>query len=304
MTQKVRSHKLEKIYGIGTYWYFEFFEEVDLEKIETEIKEIILEFEQNYSRFLDSSIVSILNKNRTLTKPTHELIELLTTSQQFYKDTKGIFNIGVGKILEDSGYDKNYSFIKTSSENFIPDLNELLQIDSEEIKLIGSGNIDLGGIGKGFLIDKLATFFKEKLNLKYFLINGGGDIYLTSNNNEPLKILLQSPIHPEKYLFEVQLKNCSICSSSNLKRKWKDKKTGKEMGHIVNTSEKAELMSTFVIAENAVSADVFATVLMMTNRENLGQQVIDNYKLKFLTLDDKENVREEFGFIKFLIRQK
>lgn len=288
--------KIEKIYGIGTYWYFEFFEEINKESVQSEIQNIISEFEDNYSRFKDTSFISILNDQRHLENPSDELIEILTLGIEFYKNSNGIFNMGIGEVLENRGYDKNYSFINKSEGKSIPRLDKLIDINDDKITLRGKGRIDLGGFGKGFLIDKLANHFIDQLNLEYFLINGGGDLYVTSDNEMPIEILLQSPIDPTKFFNTVKLRNSSLCASTTFKRRWKDQ-NGKVQTHVVKTDKKVEeLACTFVIASKAVVADAMATVMMMAYKTDLREKIIKEYDIKFLAMNENTETLDEYKF--------
>jgi thiamine biosynthesis lipoprotein ApbE len=89
---------------------------------------------------------------------------------------KIFFNIGVGKILDKLGYHQDFSFGQTTSKKsnfhlFPKHIFEELSI--KQISLTPGSEIDLGGVGKGWLIDKLKLFL-ESLNLKYFLLMLGG----------------------------------------------------------------------------------------------------------------------------------
>lgn len=44
-------------------------------------------------------------------------------------------------------------------------------------------SIDLGGLGKGWLIDKLSDLLRNE-GYKEFLINGGGDMYVSSTEKQ------------------------------------------------------------------------------------------------------------------------
>lgn len=156
-------HKIDKIEGLGTYWWFEFFEEIgDFKMVKYRILSELQVFEKNYSRFLENSQISILNKQRFLPNPSQELIELIKIGLQFYHQTDGYFNPILGGILENLGYDKNYSFeIKNpknqNSADFESSLfqqiskpDDFVVFESGKISFEGRGNWDLGATGKGF----------------------------------------------------------------------------------------------------------------------------------------------------------
>ena len=81
-----------------------------------------LEFEQNYSRFLDTSYISKLNETKKLVDFPSELFEMITLGELARVKSLQAFNIGVGSILEKIGYDKNYSFV-AKNENELSSIN-------------------------------------------------------------------------------------------------------------------------------------------------------------------------------------
>lgn len=263
-----KSKIISEIEGIGTYWHIEIFDkDLDVEKVRSRITHEIKDFEQKYSRFKNDSWLTQLNTNRIFTNADREFIELLEIGIDFYNKTESVFNIGLGKKLEQIGYNKNYELQITNYE-FVkaPDLDRLIRIRKNTIELIGEGNIDFGGIGKGFLIDKLARILQKDYGLEFYVINGGGDIYVTSDHDQEVEIFLQNPRNPSEILDKVVLKNCSVCGSSPHLRKWKDAVTGEEFTHILDPEEKTQITkSTFVIAENTLTADILATTLIIRN---------------------------------------
>jgi thiamine biosynthesis lipoprotein len=278
--------KIENIYGIGTYWNFDFFQKINKRKVQKRIHEIIEQFDQKYSRFKSDSNISRLNNERQFKNPDPEFQEILKLAKVFYLQTNKIFNIGIGEIIENRGYDSDYSFRKKDSNENIPNLLKLLNIRKSRISLDTTGRLDLGGYGKGFLIDKLAYIFKNELGIKYFLINGGGDIYVTSNNEESIEIFCESPLNSHEYIMKIKLKNSAIAASSTNRRRWFDKKTGEIFNHIVNTTNKKDIAHAFAIAESAVCADVAATVFMIEYDSDHANKIANKLGAKYICFDD------------------
>jgi len=102
------------------------------------------------------------------------------------------------------GYDSSYSLSPhvDLATLPLPDPRSAITITDDAITLT-AGALDIGGFGKGYLIDLLAQDLKAH-DLHHFLINGGGDIYVTSNQGQPSPLCLNSqliiPSHSEKSL--------------------------------------------------------------------------------------------------------
>lgn len=270
-------HKIDKIEGLGTYWWFEFFDEItDFEEVENEILNELQTFEKTYSRFLENSQISTLNSQRYLQNPSQELIKLIQIGLDFYHKTDGYFNPILGGVLESLGYDKEYSFApknqaKIADGDFAKDLfqqvsdpKDFVVFESGKISFEGRGNWDLGGCGKGFLIDKLGAILEYKFGIKNFLINGGGDILV--RGNLPQEIILEDPFNPGYELTKITLQNSALGASSTQKRNWKDVNSGQIFSHILDPKKMQSVanVASFVIAKNALEADVLATLVCVS----------------------------------------
>jgi thiamine biosynthesis lipoprotein len=289
----VKLHRITKkitgIKGIGTLWSFEFFEEVD-DEIELKIllQEIISDFEKKYSRFHEKSLIYKLNNDKFVENNDEEFRSIISTGIQLYKQTDGVFNFMTGRIIEDKGYDRKYSFISKENDGVIEDPEKALRITDESIYLSQISKIDIGGFGKGFLIEKIALNLIG-MGYQYFLINGGGDIKVTSDNGNPVVILLQHPAKREYTLGTLKLKDLSLASSSPMIRQWKDPNSKRVKSHLINTKDlnNESHNSAFVISPNTIYADAYSTTMsidMYTKFKDpypFEYLVIKNEKLKF-----------------------
>jgi FAD:protein FMN transferase len=250
--------------AIGTHWWIEIFDHMTDEELKTtksHLELISSVFNQNYSRFRDDSHISILNKERCLSNPTSELQEILTYGKRLYLRSQKTFNLLSGHILEARGYDASYSFEAKSNLSTLKICNPLtdLLISEKEITLT-CGNVDIGGYGKGWLVDLLARNLQEN-GVRYFLVNGGGDMYGTSlPSGQGITIYLEHPTDPSKYLMESTLLNQGFAASSPFKRQWES--DGKMYDHVVTKGDTPQLAS-FVKAITATDADAYATAVML-----------------------------------------
>ena len=245
--------------ALGTTWWIELFEDLDDQtrhSVKDAVSGLVNTFESNYSRFRADSYVSALNKQRVLHNPDPELIELLTCGKHLYLRTDAVFNFLTGHLLESKGYDAAYSFIGTYTDQQAGNPITDLQITHDKIELL-HGNIDLGGYGKGYLIDRLAEACTE-IGIHQFLINGGGDMYATHNQSEAVEIYLEHPTKPGVFVGTTSLYNQGFAASSPHKRVWKNK-TGTHH-HIIG--ETITYDATYVKAATAYEADAFATTLL------------------------------------------
>ena len=255
---------LGPIEKLGTTWWFEFFDldEEQTEYVKIRLSEYMDTYENNYSRFIDESIVCQLNDTGVVTDPSAEFLGMLQIATDAYRETNGVFNIAVGDHLEKSGYDRTHSFHSVETPDSIPKLDDVLSVSEGEVRLDINARIDFGGFGKGYLIDLLVVFIQNELGLQEFLINGGGDIYATSQNGEPISIGLQDPQDRKKSVGSLQLHNQGFAASSPYVRVWTDQ-DGVEHNHLVGSEQ---LNAVFVTAPTATVADIWATTLAITSK--------------------------------------
>jgi thiamine biosynthesis lipoprotein len=247
---------LESYEALGTRWYIEILEDVsDIEIVRNETKEFLEKFEARYSRFRSNSWLSKLNQEKVFYNPDPEFVMLLNESLRYYEVTSGVFNIAIGEKMEQSGYDALYSFTKTEdATTSIPLLPDALTVTNEKITL-QEARLDLGGIGKGFVIDALTKHYRDVLGLQSFVINGGGDIYATHDNEKPITITLSHPKDKQLGIGTVTLLNQGFAASSPFVRAWKDKNTAEDHNHLHTTNK----IASYVVADTACEADVWAT---------------------------------------------
>lgn len=262
------SNILPAISALGTRWHIELFtDECDSNAIHTDLLSYISTYEKRYSRFLGSSLVSTLNKTGAVDTPDQAFIDILTYGQNLYTKTNGTFNILVGAELSARGYNSAYTFTpeQPHSTQIIPSPQTDLHISSERITLT-AGGLDLGGFGKGYLIDLVAKRLTTVHHIDYFLINAGGDMYGTSDNGTPITIYLEHPNDATQSIFTTSLHHQGFAASSAQKRRWTHENTNHT--HLVATTEHIadlDTVASYVIADSATAADVLATTSLLTS---------------------------------------
>jgi len=259
--------------ALGTTWWIEIFTDLDVTQ-QAEVKDFCLLFvatyENNYSRFKSDSQLSILNRDRVLPNPSLEFVKLLEYGKQLYLRSDTHFNLLTGHILESKGYDAAYSFQDTQSGETPGNPITDLTITTDMIEL-RHGNVDLGGFGKGYLIDLLTDNLRRRFDLRQFLINGGGDMFATHNNGNAIEIHLEHPVNHGTTIATTNLLNQGFAASSPHRRVWQNS-TGTHH-HIIGDTITAD--GTYIKAASAAEADAFATTILQLDKgriEALAQQ--------------------------------
>ncbi|MFC1636364.1 FAD:protein FMN transferase [Planctomycetota bacterium] len=136
--------------------------------------------EGELSRFIENSDISRINSlpaNQPLLLGL-DAFDCLRISEQMYVETNGAFDITIGSLLkcwrDEDGNPRTPSGEELDRARLHTGTN-LLQLDEQEhtIQLAASPvQIDLGGIGKGYAVDRLADLLRE-WSIETALISGG-----------------------------------------------------------------------------------------------------------------------------------
>jgi FAD:protein FMN transferase len=149
---------------------------------------------------------------------------------------------------------------QVTENNELGDKNFLLISDS---KIIISDDtlIDFGGLGKGWLIDKIGKLLRLN-EIENFSINGGGDIFSTGH-----RFYLEHPINPDECIGFIDIKNQALACSSYNRRQF-SLKDNHLIDPIKNESSK-NYLAVFTQASTALEADIAATTICVCPAELL-----------------------------------
>lgn len=258
--------------------------------------------EELLSAYRKDSEVFQLNERGFLNNASNDLIYNLKKSQYYFELSDGAFDITVQPILDlykDSFQNKKRP--PTSQE-----INETLklvgyqnmEVKGNSVKFLKKGmKITLGGIAKGYAVDRAIEILKKK-GIKHALINAGGDIRAIGEkeNNKPWKIALENPRNKSEYITIISLDNCSVATSGDYERYFDPEK---KFHHIVNpkTGYSAdELISVTIITKKAIDADALATSVFVLGPQK-GLQLIENLDgVEGLLITPKRKIIKSSGF--------
>jgi FAD:protein FMN transferase len=125
--------------------------------------------------------------------------------------------------------------------------------------------IDLGGIGKGFAVDR-ATQRLRAHGAWQTVVNAGGDIRVQGQDAEPIQL---SPESSQDRMPVLELRDGSVASSSgHLQRRWhRGRLCGPHVNGVHRTPAPTERF-VCVIAERCIVADALTKVVMALGKES------------------------------------
>lgn len=249
---------------------------IDSTEWEQEIKNWYDQFENICSRFRPNSELSLLNKKpmETVIGIDPMLYEILKIAIDYMNQTNFYFNPFLGTALKAYGYNKTFNEIKDQAELqiepfqfewnvheplvFLPVMNGVIKkVDYE---------IDLGGIAKGWSVDKVASIVQD-LGLENGIVNAGGDIFVWGEEERTIGVQHPDSKFSDKDIIQFQIRNGGIATSNTLYRSWNA--NGERVHHILNGKKgvpsESEIVQATVFSSNTREADVLAKVLCMHN---------------------------------------
>jgi FAD:protein FMN transferase len=198
----------------------------------------------------------------------------------------------IGNELKMVGY-KNLIFEKGIIEDF--DGKKGISKERDWIKLQNNASIDLGGIAKGYAIDRAL----EKLDNG--IVNLGGQVGVKGNKKH--KIALVNPDNKDEFITRFELSNGCISTSGNYERYF-DK--SKQNHHILDpkTGKSAQgLISVTIIGDNkkGIDCDALSTSVFVMGKER-GIELINNIDGFYaFIIDENDSIIRSNGIEKYEI---
>ncbi len=258
--------------AIGTEWSIE--TNVSLpSSIRDKITTLIETFDATFSRFRNDSVVSNVSRGILEVQIPPEWISLLDLYEVFGKATRGKVNPLVGDSLERIGYDAEYSLVQKGDVISAPGFHDTLQwSDDGQLTFTRPTMLDVGAIGKGFLVDRIGELL-EREGIGEYVIDASGDI--RHRGSRPFVIGLEHPEETGSVIRHVSIQNESLCASATNRRRW-----GNELHHIIDAKTGAptnEYVATWAIAATTAEADGLATSLFFVDSSVLQTVVEHDY---------------------------
>ncbi len=258
--------------------------------------------EKLLSEYNPGSELSLLNRNGFLDNPSNDLLYNLEKSRHYSELSDGAFDISVKPILDLY----KISFRNKGRPPTDEEINEALKlvdyrkvgVRDDEVKFMKKGmGITLGGIAKGYAIDRAIEELKEK-GIADTLVNAGGDMRAIGykENKNPWQIALENPRNKSEYVSLILLEDKAVATSGDYERYFDSEK---KFHHIVNPKtgySATELISVTVVTEKAIDADALATAVFVLGPRK-GLELIEKIDgVEGLLITSERKIIQSSGF--------
>lgn len=249
----------------------------------------IKRLEKYFNLYDPTSIISQINNNAGIdpVEVPDDFFELMQISENVYKLTDGVFDVSAGTVIkfwkDKIAKSNDFDFPSAAEVNRLKAFKGLEYVELDKsahtVFLNKKGvALDLGGIAKGFIVDKAVQGLKDA-GIDSAIINAGGDIYcLGTKYGNPWSVGVRDP-EIEGAIQTIPIINSAVATSGNYEQFLEFK--GKRYSHIINTETllpvSNKLISVTVVAHNLTSADVFATAFFVMGVDKTREYLYKNY---------------------------
>ncbi len=233
------------------------------------------------STYKEDSEISILNREGKA-QVSEETLEVVEAAIEFSRLTHGAFDITVGPLID--LWKKAKKDEKVPTEKEIEEAVSLVGyqriiLEGNQIRLEKKGmRIDLGGIAKGYAVDKAIEALKRN-NIKRALVNAGGDLYALGKAPQEggWAIGIQDPRDKDKIINIMKVEDMAVATSGDYRRYFTLE--GKRFSHIVNPKTGLTVqevpMSVTIVGPDATTTDALSTGVFVLGPEE-GMKLIES----------------------------
>ncbi|WLR51130.1 FAD:protein FMN transferase [Bacillus tianshenii] len=236
-----------------------------------EIKQWFKDFEHHYSRFQPNNRLERFHQAKDFVVVEPELFDLVKDAIDYARYTDWYFNPFIRKRLEALGYDRSFEWVQDgwTNDNLdhfhpLPDEPYKFYPAIHAIEKLVTEPIDLGGIGKGWSVDRAAKMMKNNYDITEGMINAGGDLCIWGENEKNIGIA--DPFNENNDLAHCTLKNAAAATSNKVFRSWKGK-NNIHLHHLLHgktgVPADSDVVQATVFGHSAAECEVIAKVLCM-----------------------------------------
>jgi len=267
--------------------------------IEDQIDSIFNQVNLSMSTYIDSSIITRVNKSSKPVEVDTNFINVFNKSKEIWLNSNGFFDPTAGSFVNFYGLGPETSsqqindYKIDSLKNIVGFGKVTLNNNNEIVKSNKDIFLDFNAIAKGYSVDLINDLF-IKSGYENFLIEVGGEVIAKgiSNKGNRWKVAIQNPLEMNKFYSEIYLDNKSLATSGNYRKFRIDPITGDRYTHIINPitgkSTSNNILSASVISDLCITADGWATALMLMDPDQ-SIDIINNIEnLESLILVSKD----------------
>jgi thiamine biosynthesis lipoprotein len=227
------------------------------------------------SQWIESSDISQINRSagKGWRKVSSETMEVIKTAKKISGLSEGGFDVTVGPLVElwrrarEKGIPPSNEDVKRTLK--LVNFKELL-VDPERGVYLRKErmSVDLGGIAKGYAVDKAFELLRN-LGYKSLIVNAGGDLRAGGSKfDQPWTIGIQNPRESQKIMAKVSISDEAIATSGDYEKFFMHQ--GSRYHHILNPKDgfpTVGCQSVTIVGKDGMTTDGLATAVFVLGPE-------------------------------------
>jgi thiamine biosynthesis lipoprotein len=242
---------------------------VDDENLTDKVFDLFSDLDQRLSTYKSDSEISRLNRNGDI-NVSAVTREILARSVEMNRLTHGAFDVTIGSLSHGAYHFGAKERLPTSTEinralAFVGGDN--LKIDHDRVHVTPGTIVDLGGIGKGFAVDKSIELLMHH-GVTKAVIAASGDIGCLGE----CEVQITDPFHPNGFIASVSssLSRFAISTSGNYERYIRNKEHNHLLDPKTGKSEQRFASVTLMAEGDNTALDALSTaVAVMGEKEGI-----------------------------------
>lgn len=211
-------------------------------------------------------------------RPVHvskELFDLLEACVNYSRESDGAFDISVGPLMKVWGFYKGTGHLANANElanamQYVGYRNIILDPKSQTVEFAKNGvELDPGGIGKGYAVDRLVAVLRRNGIRKALVSAGGSSIYALGAppGKKGWLIKLNDPQDASKSAANIILRDESLSTSGSTEKFFMA--DGRRWSHIMDPRSgrpATGMLSVSVIAPDTIDSEAWAKPYFILGR--------------------------------------
>ncbi|MCB0353664.1 MAG: FAD:protein FMN transferase [Bdellovibrionales bacterium] len=253
--------------------------------------------EKKYSRYLEDSIVSQINRSTPGQRVSvdSETAALLNYAFAAFQQSDGLFDISSGPLRKVWDFSSGTIPSQADIDEILPQIgSNSIEWDDPDLCFTREGmQIDLGGIGKEYGVDRAAMVLEES-GVQAGLVNLAGDLRIIGErpDQRPWNIGITDPRNPESTVASIALTSGAIATSGDYQRYFE--KDGKRYCHLLNPKTGWPVQgfrAVTVLAPSCLIAGTTASIAMLLG-EKRGESFLNTCGLPSMRIDSEGKTRK------------
>lgn len=238
--------------------------------LKIQVDSILSDVDRALSTYRTDSEISTFNAFDDFRYQSGHFYPVLQRAWEVYKSTNGAFDPTISPLTE--AYRKG----KRRGQSWLGQVDSLLQyvgfqyitFDTVSVhKTRSNVRLDFDAIAQGYTVDVIAAYL-EKKGITDYMVEVGGELRVQGDRKWPVQI--EDPVHPGQTLRTCTISNRAMATSGNYNNHYQQ--GNQVFNHIINPktglSRPDPLLSATVFAADAMTADAYATALMVLGLED------------------------------------